>query len=169
MSPLDAMVQFGPQAQMWWLDRTVIVNREKWQFDQLVPQAQLSGGDYEGMRATLWKKTLQRGRFWTQSLNIWAEGQWMFLDGRSFKDGRAVCKEMGIWKTWPMEQLKEWHVSKLRYRQGLLATTVSLHSLSYSFCIREIWRMSAVKIGSRCIIKSIMLPLKPGPCFHRNP
>lgn len=60
-------------------------------------------------------------------------------------------------------------VSKLRYRQGLLATTVSLHSLSYSFCTQELWRMSAVKIGSRCIIKSIMLLLKPGPCFRRNP
>ena len=28
--------------------------------------------------------------------------------------------------------------------------------------------MSAVKIGSVFIIKSIMLPLKPGPCFCRN-
>ena len=28
--------------------------------------------------------------------------------------------------------------------------------------------MSAVKIGSIFIIKSIMLPLKPGPCFCRN-
>lgn len=28
--------------------------------------------------------------------------------------------------------------------------------------------MSAVKIGSIFIIKSIMLPLKPGPCFRRN-
>lgn len=28
--------------------------------------------------------------------------------------------------------------------------------------------MSAVKIGSIFIIKSITLPLKPGPCFRRN-
>lgn len=106
----------------------------------------------------------REGLLLSWDFNKWAEILWVGQDARPFKAQGTMCKGRVVSKSLTFSVTKE--AIQIMGSNSATATVfshyqVSLHRLGCDLCNEEVCSMSAVKIGSIFIIRSVMLPLRP--------
>lgn len=122
---------------------------------------------------------IKEGSLLNRDFFKWADSSWPDQEERSFKaQGNHVQRKRGLknltLSVTKVRSLKSQASTRLQARI-FSHYQVSLHSSGCDFCTTKVYIMSAVEIDSIFIIKSIMLPLKPGhvsveiPSYIKDP